>query len=365
MGVFVRDASGDVRSVARVRCSDESHELQGALFNAHDLLPGDQIDPEDPRHWLLVRRELPVLDSSGTAGRWSLDFFFLDQDAVPTFVECKRFRDTRSRREVVAQMIEYAANSQHSLDAASMRRYAEASASARGVDLRDLFDALGSDFAAADELFERAEANLKEGRVRLVFFLEESPPELRRLVDFLNGQMTRAEVLLVEVGMYRHGDTIFLCPSLHGYSPQASALKKDFERREIRRSRPLAGDEEFLASLETLSGKATVEKACELFQRLEALGVTRSYTPRSARFTVPACGDRTIMLLGVDAAMYFDVSWMDKPGPLFDRVVELGQRFGAVFDASAKGRGIKPKLAWTRDLDSIVSFFNSIMQSVL
>lgn len=41
--------------------------------------------------------------------RWSVDFVFADQDAVPTFVECKRFADTRSRLEVVGQMFEYAA----------------------------------------------------------------------------------------------------------------------------------------------------------------------------------------------------------------------------------------------------------------
>ncbi|MBK9978490.1 MAG: hypothetical protein IPP20_11280 [Gemmatimonadetes bacterium] len=35
---------------------------------------------------------------------------FLDQDAVPTLVEVKRSSDTRIRREVVGQMLDYAAN---------------------------------------------------------------------------------------------------------------------------------------------------------------------------------------------------------------------------------------------------------------
>ena len=42
--------------------------------------------------------------------RWSLDHLFLDQEGIPTFVECKRSTDTRARREVVAQMLDYAAN---------------------------------------------------------------------------------------------------------------------------------------------------------------------------------------------------------------------------------------------------------------
>ena len=43
-------------------------------------------------------------------GRWSVDHLFLDQDAVPTLVEVKRSSDTRIRREVVGQMLDYAAN---------------------------------------------------------------------------------------------------------------------------------------------------------------------------------------------------------------------------------------------------------------
>ncbi len=44
------------------------------------------------------------------ANWWSLDHLFLDQDAIPTFLEVKRSSDTRSRREVVAQILDYATN---------------------------------------------------------------------------------------------------------------------------------------------------------------------------------------------------------------------------------------------------------------
>ena len=94
----------------RIHCKNEERELQNLLEQNHDLLPGDQISPDDPRRWLLVKRVMSVEDPSTGGPRWSIDFFFVDQDGVPTFVECKRFGDTRSRREVVAQMLEYAAN---------------------------------------------------------------------------------------------------------------------------------------------------------------------------------------------------------------------------------------------------------------
>src|SRR4051794_25314367 len=48
--------------------------------------------------------------ASTGSDRWSLDHVFLNADGVPTLVEVKRSSDTRARREVVAQMLDYAAN---------------------------------------------------------------------------------------------------------------------------------------------------------------------------------------------------------------------------------------------------------------
>jgi hypothetical protein len=60
--------------------------LQDLLARYPDLLPGDQIDPESPRRWLLVSREMGVPGDEAEANRWSLDHLFLDQDGIPTFV---------------------------------------------------------------------------------------------------------------------------------------------------------------------------------------------------------------------------------------------------------------------------------------
>ena len=57
-----------------------------------------------------MNREQPVPGEDGGAGRWSVDHLFVDQDGIPTFVEVKRQTDTRLRREVVGQMLDYAAN---------------------------------------------------------------------------------------------------------------------------------------------------------------------------------------------------------------------------------------------------------------
>ena len=84
-------------------------------------------DPDDPRRFMLVRREAPVANLS-------LDHLFVDQDAIPTLVETKRGEDTRGRREVVAQMLDYAANAATQWKAEALRQWHVQRCLTGGVD---------------------------------------------------------------------------------------------------------------------------------------------------------------------------------------------------------------------------------------
>ena len=97
-----------------------------------------QIAPEHPRRWLLIKHEMEVPDAVSGAARWSIDFLFIDQDAVFTFVECKRHDDTRSRREVIAQVLEYAANAPRLWRSEDLRRAAEITQRKQGLTLEEV-----------------------------------------------------------------------------------------------------------------------------------------------------------------------------------------------------------------------------------
>ena len=105
--IFVRRGEGLV-SLAVAPYEAEA-VLQELLEHYPQLLAGYEMSRSDPRRFLLVCREAPVADQYG-GGRWSLDHLFVDQDAIPTLVEVKRSSDSRIRREVVGQMLDYAAN---------------------------------------------------------------------------------------------------------------------------------------------------------------------------------------------------------------------------------------------------------------
>ncbi|MDQ6958031.1 MAG: hypothetical protein Q9M24_02835 [Mariprofundaceae bacterium] len=222
----VQDDGGTI-PMNRIHCKNEDQELQRILEHNPDLLPGDQINPGDPRRWLIIEREMPVPDPASGSDRWSIDFFFADQAGMPTFIECKRYEDSRARREVIGQMLDYAANGHYYWTKGDMRDLAEKNAAKGGQTLDEAIQNLrADDDLGADDYFQRVEDNLREGQVRLVFFLEESSMELRSVVDFLNKQMERSEILIVEARQYLHEGTRVVVPTLFGYTEEARQVKR-------------------------------------------------------------------------------------------------------------------------------------------
>ncbi len=225
--VYVLNSDGSTKEMSGIHCKNEDLELQRILELNPDLIPGDQINSDDPRRWLVVKREMPVPDPSTGGNRWSIDLFFVDQDAMPTFIECKRYNDTRARREVVGQMLEYAANGHYYWSKDEIRGYAEQAAEKNGISLEEEIKRLQPEEPeTVDGFFQHVQDNLREGQVRLVFFLEESPPELKSVVDFLNKQMERSEVVLVEARQYEHNGIKIVTPILFGFTEEARQVKR-------------------------------------------------------------------------------------------------------------------------------------------
>jgi hypothetical protein len=198
-------------------------DLQALLANYPDLIPGDQINFEDPRRWILVARELGVPGGEDENSRWSLDHLFLDQEGIPTFVECKRATDTRGRREVVAQMLDYAANGIAYWQMDGLRQAAAETAQLNGKSLdEEILKLINSDdLALVDQYWKNVEHNLRTGTVRLIFVADTIPVELRRLVEFLNEKMSDIEILAVEVKQFLGEGQKAIVPRLLGMTETA------------------------------------------------------------------------------------------------------------------------------------------------
>ena len=231
--IYLLEENGTLQSLSEQPYASEDL-LQTLLEDYPDLLAGEQIDEAAPRRWLLVSREVGVPGEEDSTGRWSLDHLFLDQDAIPTLVEVKRSSDTRIRREVVGQMLDYAANAVVYWPVETIRAKFEAACESRGDDPAQLVaELIESDFdddAAVEAFWGQVKTNLRAGRIRLVFVADEIPSELKRIVEFLNEQMDPAEVLAVEIRQYVGEGLKTLVPRVIGQTTEAQRAKSSAGR---------------------------------------------------------------------------------------------------------------------------------------
>ncbi|MFG1191236.1 hypothetical protein [Xanthobacter flavus] len=201
-------------------------DLQGLLERHPALLTDAHFGEGEPRRWVLVRREAGIADQDGNPARWSLDHLYLDQDGVPTLVEVKRAVDTRARREVVAQMLDYAANAVLRCRIEQMIEWFAEGASKAGITPSErLSDLLQISEPNEEGFWQQVDANMRSGRIRMLFVADQIYPELQRIVEFLNEQMRPATVAALELRQYVSGVDKIIAPRVLGFTQRAVQAK--------------------------------------------------------------------------------------------------------------------------------------------
>ena len=201
--LFFMSQSGAAVELCRQQYEKEDR-LQKIVEDNPHLLARAWGDGE--RRLFLIKRELEIMESEDSTNSYSLDHLLVGEDAVPVLVEVKRSTDTRIRREVVAQMLDYACR-----------------ASTWNVDdLRSMFVRQNSDEVVAefdnDKFWDDVSANLLAERMRLVFVADQIPDTLRVLIEFMDRSMKEIEVYGVELKPYQSGDAFLLSSSIVGNS---------------------------------------------------------------------------------------------------------------------------------------------------
>ncbi|MEJ7692348.1 hypothetical protein [Daejeonella sp.] len=198
--IFVLGDDGALHEMRESQYLTED-DFQVLLAKYPNLLSGDQINREYPRKWLLVTREMGVPDELNSSNRWSLDHLLLDQDGIPTLVEVKRSSDTRLRREVIGQILDYAANAVTYWSIEDIINQFENNCESQGIIAEDTLRAfLITD--TSEHFWEQVQTNLKAGKIRMLIVADTIPKELLRIIEFLNGQMSPAEILGVELKQF-------------------------------------------------------------------------------------------------------------------------------------------------------------------
>jgi hypothetical protein len=259
--IFVLQDGGKLTALSQTPYSDEDL-FQSLIEKYPDILAGEQINPDNPRKWILVSREMGVPSEQDGNAQWFLDHLFIDQDAIPTFVEVKRSTDTRIRREVVAQMLDYAANAVQYWPIELIReKYESNTASDEATTLADLDIPPDSE----DDFWQRVSVNLRAGRIRLIFAADQIPPSLQRIIEYLNSQMRDTEVLGLEIKQFLSEDGLkTLVPNIVGNTAVANQAK--------RQSSTEWDEDSFLQATVKTNGDEIAELCRKILRLFESLG---------------------------------------------------------------------------------------------
>lgn len=303
--IYVIPPDGSSALILRASRYDREADFQKLLARYPALLDGEQFDPVSPRRWLLVGQEIPVPDSE--SNRWSLDHLFVDQDGVARLVEVKRKSDTRLRREVVAQMLDYAANGSLRWTAPILQAHFERSCAMSQLDA----DQVPGDFVGDDEraasFWSGLESNLRAGRMRLVFVADEIPEELLRVIEFLNSHMSPTEVLALELRYFEGEGFSTHIPRLLGRTVSAVAQKEAAAaRRTWSRESFLEDARAHLPGAGVLALERFLDRCTGEFELSWGTGSQRgSFTPRLSE--VSARGPITVFS---DGMLHVKPSWL-------------------------------------------------------
>lgn len=196
------DASSTRLERAPLGGGHDERWLQSLLFEHPELVPLEFIEAGDGR-FIPLCRELPLPKPTGSV---FLDLLGITPQGRPVMVECKLWRNPQARREVVAQILEYAA---------LLRRwnYADLSASLSrflGPGENPLFAHVEKHGTALDEarFVDAVTRNLRAGDFHLIIAGDGIREDLAAMGERLRDQGARLSLLEVQLWMDQAGHTL-------------------------------------------------------------------------------------------------------------------------------------------------------------
>ena len=258
-------------------------KLQEIVEKNPDLLSREWDN--QPRKLFLIAREKEIHAEEDAGNSFSLDHLLVDSEGVPILVEVKRSTDTRIRREVAAQMLDYACRAS-SWEIEILKGLFKENNESR-LDAEPYFE--------NDEFWNRVSTNLQAEHFRLVFVADRIPETLRILIEFMDRAMNNIEVYGVELKPYQTADgAMLLSSNIVGNSLNVRTKPTYSSRGTGKWTR-----ESFLSRIYEKEG-ADVEKAAEsLLDLCESLGLS-GFFGRGAIFAnfMAKCGSDTVFQIG-------------------------------------------------------------------
>lgn len=282
--------------------------LQHLIERHPEVIPGEMIEPgsDDPPRFVLLRREMPV-------GGWSLDHLLVDQRGVLTLVEAKLAQNPESRRDVVGQIMEYAANAARRWTGGVVRETAEEFWADRGKNVDDVIRAGLDESIDIDKFWALIEGNLQRGKIRLIIAGDEIRPEVRRIIEYLNEEMMNAEVYGLELHCYGEDvESLVLVPRLIGQT-QATADRKQGIRAAS------WGVDKLRPAYEQKENRALGARLLEVLEWSSSHGYFLETQSKGPSFGLRGKSGNRVASFFADGSIYIYINAANYPGGVLER----------------------------------------------
>lgn len=158
--------------------------------------------------------DLVILGREVQLGSGYADLVAVESTGRPVIIEVKLASNAEARRAVVAQLLAYAAYlhgmTASQLEKGPLSRSLHAGGHATVLDLVQAQDQQGA--VNGEEFKEAFAAHLSDGKFRLVFVLDDAPPELVTLVAYLEHVTPDLQIDLVTVSAFEVNATQVVLP---------------------------------------------------------------------------------------------------------------------------------------------------------
>ena len=221
--IIIRDARGQSR-VLRSKPFQYEDILQRTIAEIPSVVPLETVTDESVSY-LTIGVEWP-------AGTGSADIVLIGSDGVLTIIETKLRRNPEARRQVIAQLLEYAAYLSEWTIYEIHRRSEDFFRSEKcPIEYADkTFDGIIGTFledsGVEDDVISfkgKIEQNLRQGRMRLIVAVDEVGEQAQKIISFVNSHSS-FDIYLLQISAFEDTeDRNIFVPALHGYARKISS----------------------------------------------------------------------------------------------------------------------------------------------
>ena len=203
--LLIKDNEDEVITQIEKKGQYNESYIQKLIYDTPQVLPISRIEPiyDNP---VSLCREMPLKTGF-------VDDIYVNEDGYITIAECKLWKNPQARREVVAQIVDYA----QALSEMDYETFEKQILLARDGKEKSLFEIVNNEENTIDEkdFVDSVSRNLKAGRFLLLIVGDGIQENAENLIRFLNEYSRLSFTLsMVEINLYSTSNGVLAVPNV-------------------------------------------------------------------------------------------------------------------------------------------------------